>query len=29
MSKRASDFDGYIGMTKAMENGYEIWNMEC
>jgi hypothetical protein len=25
----ALDFDGLFGMTKTMENWYEIWNIEC
>jgi len=26
---RASYLVGFFGTTWAMENGYEIWNMEC
>jgi len=29
MLHRALELDGAFGTTKAMENGYEIWNMEC
>jgi hypothetical protein len=29
MLNRASDSDGFFAMTYEMENGYEIWNMEC
>jgi hypothetical protein len=29
MSHRAVELDGFFGMTWAVENEYEIWNMEC
>jgi len=30
MLHRASELvDGFFGTTSAMENGYEIWNVEC
>jgi hypothetical protein len=29
MLYRTSELDGFFGTTKAMENGYEIWNMKC
>jgi hypothetical protein len=25
---KASDLDGFFGTAEAMENEYEIWNME-
>jgi hypothetical protein len=25
----ALDVNGFFGMTKAMENGYGSWDMEC
>jgi hypothetical protein len=29
MLHRASDWDGFFGMTGATENGREIWSLEC
>jgi len=29
MLHRALDLDRSFGMAKAVENGYEFWNMEC
>jgi hypothetical protein len=29
MLHKVSDMDGFFGTTWAMENGYEVWNMEC
>jgi hypothetical protein len=29
MLHRALELDGFFGITSAMKNGYEIWNMEC
>jgi hypothetical protein len=26
---RASEMDGFSGMTQAPEKGYEIWHVEC
>jgi hypothetical protein len=29
MLHRVSDFDGFLGTTRAPENGHEIWNLKC
>jgi hypothetical protein len=29
MSHNTLDLDGLLGITEAMKNGHEIWNLKC